>query len=83
MQEEKSRSRHLRNTNGRHRGVEVLGHRQPVFKSEHDNPVKAVQRELTTRRPEVQSENSRKYHAAANGMVENAVREWVDQTGGQ
>ena len=31
--------------------IEVLGHRQIVFKSDQQNPVKAVQRELAARRP--------------------------------
>ena len=52
----------------------MVGHRQIVFNSDQENPVKAVQRELTARRPEMKLENCPKYHSAANGMVENAVQ---------
>ena len=33
--------------------IEVLDHRQIVFKSHQENPVRAVQKELAARRPEV------------------------------
>ena len=44
--EEKSRTRRPGNAHGY---IEVLGHRQIVFKSDQENPVKAVQRELAVR----------------------------------
>ena len=55
----------------------MLGHRQIVFKSDRENPVKAVsEKELAARRPEMTLENSPKYHSAANGVVES---NWVEQ----
>ena len=54
--------------------IEVLGHRQIIFKSDQENPAKALQREIAARRPEMKLENSPKYHSAANGAVENAVQ---------
>ena len=60
--------------------LEVLGHRQIVFKSDQENPVKAVQRELAARRPEMKLENSPKYHSQANGAVENAIQRVIGLT---
>ena len=54
----------------------MLGHRQIVFKSNQENPVKAV----AARRPEMKLENSPKYHSAANGMVESAVQREIGLT---
>ena len=54
--------------------IEVSGHKQIVFKSDQQNPVNSVQRELAVRRPEMKLENNPRYHSAADGMVENAVQ---------
>ena len=53
---------------------------QVVFKSDQQNPVKAVQRELAARRPEMKLENSPTYHSAANDMAENAVQRGIGLT---
>ena len=45
--------------------IEVLGHRQIVFKSDHENLVKEA-----ARRADMKLENSPKHRSAANGMVE-------------
>ena len=51
-----------------------------MFKSVRENLVKAVQRVLAARRPEVKLENSPMYHSAANGMVENAMQRVIGLT---
>ena len=48
--------------------IEVLGHRQIVFKSDSQ-----AQREFAARQPEMMLKNSPKSHSAASGIVENAV----------
>ena len=57
--------------------IEVLGHKQIVFKSDQENP---VQSELAPLRQEMQLENSLKYHSAANDSVENTVQRVVGLT---
>ena len=49
--------------------IEVLCQRQVLLNGDQENPVKAVQRELAARRPEMKLENSPTYHSAANGTV--------------
>ena len=46
--------------------IEVSGHRQRVFKSDQENPVKAVQRELEARRPEMKLGDSPQYRSTAH-----------------
>ena len=60
--------------------IEVLGHRRIIFKSDQENPAKALQRELAARRPEMKLENSPKYHSSANGAVENAIQRVIGLT---
>ena len=53
--------------------IEVLDHRQIVFKRGQENPVKPVQKELAVRRPEMMLENGLKSHSAANDIVGKQV----------
>ena len=57
------------------KNIEVLGHRQIVFKSDSQ-----AQREFAARQPEMMLKNSPKYHSAASGMVENAVQRLIGST---
>ena len=60
--------------------IEVLGHRQIVFKSDQETSITALQRELAARRLEMRLDNSPKHHSAANGRVENAVQHVIGLT---
>ena len=60
--------------------IEVLGHRQIVFKSDQETSITALQRELAARRLEMRLENSPNYHSVANGRVENAVQRVIGFT---
>ena len=51
-----------------------------MFKSDPENPVRAVQREHAARRPERRLETSAVHHAAANGMVGSAVQRVIGLT---
>ena len=81
MKQEKSRSPHLGDADGRHR------HRQVMFKSDKENPVKVAQRELAARpkkkvhgkpdgkTPMEKAQDDSKRHGGKRG----AARDWVDQ----
>ena len=60
--------------------IEVLGHRQIVFKGDQETSITALQRELAARRLEMRLDNSPNYHSVANGRVENAVQRVIGFT---
>ena len=54
--------------------MEILGHRDIVFKSDQEPAMVAVQQEIRLRRPGTALENSAIGESETNGMVENAIR---------
>ena len=58
--------------------IEVLGYRQIVFRSDHENPGKGGSERAYT--SATRDEDSPKYHSAANGRVENALQPVIGLT---
>ena len=53
--------------------MEVLGHREIVFKTDQEPAMKAIQEHVAARRPGIKLENSPVEESQANGVVENAI----------